>query len=112
MYICKDKINTKMKKIVFVLFATIALGGYPVASQANAAIEIIDNDYQNVAISVNASTLHVTGANGQVMHIYNVAGVRVMSVKIEGNDRKMDLNLPKGCYIVKVGKTVRKISIK
>jgi hypothetical protein len=47
-----------------------------------------------------------------MLFIYNVAGVRVMSLKIEGADKLIDLNLPKGCYIVKVGKVVRKISIK
>jgi len=31
---------------------------------------------------------------------------------VEGQDKRFDLNLPKGCYIVKVGKVVRKISIK
>ena len=57
------------------------------------------------------SVLHITGANGMVLHVYNVAGVRVMSVKVEGADKRIELNLPKGCYIVKVGKLVRKISI-
>ena len=64
-----------------------------------------------ISISLNESVLHVTGANGQVLHVYNVAGVRVMSVKVEGADKRIELNLPKGCYIVKVGKVVRKISI-
>ena len=35
-----------------------------------------------------------------------------MSVKVEGMDKRIELNLPKGCYIVKVGKVVRKIYIK
>lgn len=35
-----------------------------------------------------------------------------MSIKVEGADKYYELNLPKGCYIVKVGKVVRKISIK
>ena len=61
---------------------------------------------------MSESVLHITGANGLVMQIYNVAGVRVMSVKVEGPDKRFELNLPKGCYIVKVGKVVRKISIR
>ena len=35
-----------------------------------------------------------------------------MSFRVEGFDKRFELNLPKGCYIVKVGKTVRKISIR
>ena len=42
----------------------------------------------------------------------NVAGVRIQSVKGEGSDKHLDLNLKKGCYILKVGKTVRKVSLK
>ena len=64
------------------------------------------------AFIVNQSVVRVSGANGQVMHVYNVAGVRLMTIRIDGNDKSFELNLPKGCYIVKVGKTVRKISIK
>lgn len=94
------------------LLASTLLVGMPVAMYAEQAIELIDNDYQNISISVNESVLHITGANGLVMQIYNVAGVRVMSVKVEGPDKRFELNLPKGCYIVKVGKVVRKISIR
>ena len=101
-----------MKRIFTMLLASTLLVGMPVAMYAEQAIELIDNDYQNISISVSESVLHITGANGLVMQIYNVAGVRVMSVKVEGPDKRFELNLPKGCYIVKVGKVVRKISIR
>lgn len=80
---------------------------------ATSAVEIVDNDFQAVAISVNSeSVLRVTGAAGETLYIYNVTGVRVMSVKVDGADKSYNLNLPKGCYIVKVGKVARKISIR
>ena len=101
-----------MKKILLLAFATTIMASAPLAVNANPAIEITENDFQNVTITVYESTLRVTGANGQTLQIYNVAGVCVMNFKVEGADRKYDLNIPKGCYIVKVGKTVRKISIR
>lgn len=101
-----------MKKILAIAFASLLAFGVPTMSFANVAIEIIEQEFQNVTISVNQSVVRVSGANGQVMHVYNVAGVRLMTIRIEGNDKSFELNLPKGCYIVKVGKTVRKISIK
>ena len=101
-----------MKRLFTLLLASTLLVGMPVAMYAEQAIELIDNDYQNISISVSESVLHITGADGLVMQIYNVAGVRVMSVKVEGPDKRFELNLPKGCYIVKVGKVVRKISIR
>lgn len=100
------------RSILKFTLAGMLLLGAPVAIQASNMIEIVENDFQNVTISVSESTVHVTNASGQMLYVYNVAGVRVMSVKIEGADKKIDLNLPKGCYILKVGKTVRKISIK
>lgn len=84
----------------------------PQVARAEAAVEIIENDIEQVGIFVQGTSLRITGAAGQTVQVYNVAGVRVMNAKVESNDKRYDLNLPKGCYIVKVGKTVRKISIR
>lgn len=88
----------------------------PSTANANAIIEIIDNDLiqgsANAQIVVDGSSVRVIGANGQKLYVYNVAGVRIQSIKVEGADKHFDLNLPKGCYILKVGKTVRKVSVK
>ena len=99
------------KKILAIIFFLGLMLGMPAKAEAAAMIEVIDTEIQNVSLSVNESVLHITGANGMVLHVYNVAGVRVMSVKVEGADKRIELNLPKGCDIVKVGKLVRKISI-
>ena len=100
------------KNIITMIFCGMFMLGFPMQSMANKAIEILENDFQNISISVNQSILHIVNANGQTLEIYNVLGVKVMNVKIEGNDKKYELNLPKGCYIVKIGKVARKISIK
>lgn len=104
-----------MKKHILII--SLCLMGFMVATpqqvRASEAIEIIDNEQQPITISVNSeSTLRVTGAAGQMLYIYNVTGVRVVSIKVDGSDKSYNLNLQKGCYIVKVGKTVRKISIR
>ena len=44
--------------------------------------------------------------------IYNVAGKCIKTFKVEGPDRQYELNLPKGIYIVKVGNTARRITVK
>lgn len=114
LYLCHNKKrHVMMKRLLIIPFVISAvLFSMPSATYADTAIEIIDNEFQNVNITVNASTIHVTGANGMTLYIYNVTGVRVMSIKIDGADRYYELNIPKGCYIAKVGKTVKKISIK
>lgn len=75
------------------------------------AVMIVENDPQVVSIRLTDNDLRITGAAGEMLQVYNVAGVRVMTVKIDSSDKTYNLNLPKGCYIVKVGKIVRKISI-
>ena len=99
-------------KILAFIFAVAMGAAVPVVAVADTSIEIIDNDIQTINVAVTESAIHVTGANGQVLHVYNVTGMKLMSVKIEGQDKKVEINLPKGCYIVKVGKVVRKIYIK
>lgn len=99
-------------KILSITFAFALLIGSPIMMQASEGFEAIENEFQNVSISVSESVLHISGANGQVLQIYNVAGVCLMRVKIDSQDKHYELNYPKGCYIIKVGKTVRKISIR
>lgn len=100
------------RKILTLAFTAALLFSIPVQLRAESFNEAIGIDVQNITISVNESILHVTGAEGQVLQVYNVAGVRVMSIRIEDSDKRYDLNLPKGCYIIKVGNVVRKISIR
>ena len=50
---------------------------------------------------------------GRIAFCHNLAGgAPIMSVKIDSQDKRFDLNLPKGIYIIKVGKIARKIVIK
>lgn len=103
-----------MKYILTTMMMAMLTLCAPVQVRANAAIEIIENDLQPTAanITVNGGTIRVSGANGKTMYVYNLAGVRIHSIKVEGADRTYDLNLSKGCYIIKVGTTVRKVSLK
>ncbi|MBQ8047456.1 MAG: T9SS type A sorting domain-containing protein [Prevotella sp.] len=100
------------KTLLTIVFSSVLLLGNPMTMQAGNAIEIIENDFQEISITVEGNVLHVTGAQGEVVKIYNVAGVCVQNYKVDGPDKYINLDLTKGCYIVKVGKTVRKISIK
>ncbi|WP_281698644.1 T9SS type A sorting domain-containing protein [Hallella colorans] len=101
------------KRLFSYFLMAFMLMSVPMTSSATSAVEIVDNDFQAITISINSeSVLRVTGAAGETLYIYNITGVRVMSIKVDGADKSYSLNLPKGCYIVKVGKMVRKISIR
>lgn len=103
-----------VKYILATLIFTLSMLCVP--TKASATIEIIDTEQQqignDISIYVEGTSVRVTGANGLTLYVYNVAGVRIQSVKVEGADKRFDFNLPKGCYILKVGNTVRKISLR
>lgn len=73
--------------------------------------EQIENTLSDVSLRVANNKVRVSGANGQVMEIFNLTGVKVATIRIESADKSYNLNLPQGCYILKIGKIVRKISI-
>lgn len=100
------------KKILTLLFISGLFLCMPQKALAESSIEIVEQTFSAVDISVNGNVLHVTGASGQDLYVYNVTGVRVKSIRVDSNDKRYELNLPKGCYIVKVGKVVRKISLR
>lgn len=103
-----------MKKKIFasIVLAGMMAVGVPTMASAEASVLIIEQESQRITVSVSGSVLRVSGADGEVLHVYNVTGVRVMSIKVDGCEKSYTLNLPKGCYIVKIGKTVRKITIR
>ena len=95
---------------------TILLISMIIATPTTAYAEPVTDEMEhmqtpNVTV-VEGSQLHVTNGNDQTLRVYNVTGVQVRVFKVDGMDKCYDLNLPKGCYIIKIGKTVRKISIR
>lgn len=104
---------TYMKKQIFTLaMVSSVLLGMPLHVVASTGVEVVEQSLQDINITLAGNNLHVTGANGQTLYIYKVTGVCVQTFKVEGMDKRYELNLPKGCYIVKVGDVVRKISIR
>lgn len=100
-----------MKSILSILLILFITVGNPVSAMSSPLIDMIETDIPNVSVTVIKSTVRVSGATGMTLSVYNVTGVRIKTIKVDGPDRQYDLDLPKGCYILKVGKLVRKISI-
>ena len=101
------------KNIFSIAFAALAFFGSAQTADAAPLMELIEVEQQGAQITlVTNNVLHIVGGAGQTLEIYNVAGVKLKTTKISDYEQRVDLNLSKGCYIVKVGKTVRKISLK
>ncbi len=108
-----------MKKIYHIILA-LGLLGAPVVANAVPAVEIIENDYdgQKGGIQLRVSSegngltcLRVTNAMNQTILVYDISGAPIKKIKVDGVDKTYELNLRKGCYIVKVGNVVRKVSV-
>ena len=101
-----------MKKIL-IISLTLALSFSPITALAEYEYEreSIEVSVSGVTLSINGGNVHIIGANGEVMEIFNLTGTKVASFRIDSNNKTFALNLPKGCYLVKMGKIVRKISV-
>lgn len=103
------------KRVLIITLFVACFFMLPVTIQAvpSESFGIEQNDEKNEAqISVSKSTVHIINAEGQVMEVISLTGRHVMSVRIESPAQRIELtNIPKGCYIIKVGKVVRKIVI-
>ena len=84
-------------------FAPLSMLADPMAD----GIEVVSG----IQLTIKDGNVHIVGANGEVMEIFNLTGAKVATIRIDSNDKSFALNLPKGCYLIKVGKVVRKISV-
>ncbi len=100
-----------MKRIIL-LALPIALALSPISMVAQTEHESIEMTTSGITLTVSGNVVRVNGASGESMKVFNLTGVEVVSVRIESNEKTVSLNLPKGCYLIKVGKIVRKISIR
>lgn len=108
-----------MKRLGYIILA-LGLMCAPLVVHAVPAVEIIEKDYDGVkgGISLRVTTdgngqtrLRVTNATNQTLLIYDISGTPIRKIKVDGADKTYELNLRKGCYIVKVGNVVRKVSV-
>lgn len=75
------------------------------------ADENIELEMDTITLTIQDNRAHITNADGKNLEIYNLTGVRVARIRIDSNDKHIALNLNRGCYIMKVGKVVRKVTI-
>ena len=100
------------KSVVKIILIGLLMTGTASVAFGEMPNDGIDTEVTSVSIEMSQNVVRVTGAHGAVLEIYKVTGVSVDKIKIDSNDKRIELNLQKGCYILKVGKVVRKISIR
>ena len=103
----------KKKLIILTAVASLMLGtpvmAAPMVMEMGVAEQI---EEAAPTINVEGRTVSITGANGMTLEVVSLTGRAVASYKIESPAQRLELNLPKGCYILKIGKTVRKVTVR
>jgi len=101
-----------MRKILITLtlaaFLSVPVLAVPVMMELM-AVEQVDGD---VSLSVEGNAVVVKGAEGQVLEVISLTGRKLAEYPIESPAQRVELNLAKGCYVLKVGKVVRKVAIR
>lgn len=101
----------QLLKLTFAATLALTVPMSLLAVSTEPATEQQSND-REITIVVKQSTLLVNNAQGETLEVVSLTGNKVMEVKIESPSQRIELDVPKGCYIVKVGKVVRKIAIR
>ncbi|MDN5553175.1 T9SS type A sorting domain-containing protein [Prevotella sp.] len=96
---------------IFILVIAFSALSTPLLASNTSQIEQIA-EFNDINIYFAQNNLRVTGGEGLKLQIFNVTGILVVTENIDSTDKRFSLDLPRGCYIVKVGKLVKKISVK
>ena len=70
-----------------------------------------DTHLADIQITASQKTIHVKNAQGEMLEVFNVTGVRVAAVRIDSSEKSVTLNVDKGIYIVRVGNVTRKVKL-
>lgn len=97
------------------LAATVSAAPAPSAEPTEptaVSMEMTTSQNTDIVITVSGRNVRVQNGLGEEIHIYDVTGSEVFTGEVDSTDKIFTTNLKFGCYIVKVGKTVRKISVR
>ena len=99
--------------LIFSFIATLTLMApqamYASEAEMPALEQTIDED---INITISGQTVTISGAQGETLEVISLTGRCIMSTKIQDPVQRIDLNVPKGCYILKIGKVARKVTVR
>ena len=104
--------------MVRTLLLTIAILTLGFAAPATASatteyeLELMTPPESEITITYSQGVLYINGGVGKVLEVVSLTGRCLLEQQIDSPAQKIELNLPKGCYIVKVGSVVRKIAVR
>ena len=100
-----------VKKTLLLVLAVFLLDASAVC-RAQTEKSMPDTELSAVSIVVKGTTFSIYNASGSTLEVFSLPGTKVAAVRITSNEETVNLTLKKGCYILKVDKVVRKVSIR
>lgn len=101
-----------MKNTILLTLLFTLLGATPMMAETpNETTISMAEVLAEPTLTVKDQFVRVQNGQGQELKVYDITGKEIFSATIDTADKTFSLNLKRGCYIVKVGKTARKISI-
>jgi len=99
--------------LIFSFIATLTLMAPHTVKASDAEAPAIEQTInEDVVIKVSGQTVTISGAQGETLEVISLTGRCLMTVKIQDPVQRIDLNVPKGCYILKIGKVARKVTVR
>lgn len=101
-----------MKNTILLTLTLALMAATPVMAETpnEAPISVADMTAEP-NLTVKGQHVRVQNAQGEELKVYDITGKEIFSAVVDNADKTYSLNLKRGCYIVKVGKTVRKINV-
>ena len=123
-FLCENFVNSKenttfaaikdilrMRKILFILTISMFLALPIVGAQMSLERGVAEQIEEQITLTVEGNSVLIDGAQGLKLVVISLTGRQVAEFRIDSPSQRIELNLSKGCYVLKVGKVVRKVSI-
>ena len=107
------KTNTMKAFFIFLTGVVILCGIYitPARSTPRTPPDVVAADTLRIAVA-DSRLIVENLPYDTLIEIYSIVGTKAATIKAKAGSGEYLLNLPKGYYIVKVGRVVRKIAVK
>ena len=81
------------------------------ATNVDMEMGIVEQAGDEISLTINGQQITVYGAQGETLEVVTLTGRVMKRIKIDNNIQRIELNVQKGCYILKIGKLARKVSM-
>lgn len=102
---------TKYLLTIALFFTLAAVAPASAATLESDAMEAETTGDGGIKVSVAGKVLRVSGAEGKTMVVVSLTGNEVARVDIDSQTQRVELNLPRGCYLMSFGNVVRRVYI-